>query len=1419
MKPPWSSPRSRTRFCVTLAVLCLVVSTRAATVGVPLGSDAPPEVLGGIPVIAFPPDLVRGYQPSLFMDVDNAPGHLGSVQFGALHNHRRVGEGWNTWSHGYAGDVYYTNGALSSTLTLPAGTRAFIFYVGVESPAPVPVTAVTDDGILIRQEVSTASGFGFYGTEGTTIRSITITAPVPFAVGEFAQSTPPPELHVTLTPLGNCCWKFDLGQYAGVTGDITEITVQVNTPGVSIVSAGPACGSGPAPSVTPTSVVWQVPTGLVATYPNYAPTCAVQICFQAPAGQVISLTFTGSGGAGGGGGGEPPPGGGSPPGLTQNVELEGPGCSQGPQYPTGCNYLYTLDADFDKGTLLSVNHDSPNNDQLQINNPSRPLPYLIVAASGRGTLIRIDVNTGQVLGEYLSAPVANPDYGRNPSRTTVDLYGNAWAGNRDQAAPGSVVKIGLCVGGVRGNRTGTPGNYVFTPDPNGHYVLNPSYSTCIDRDGDGLIKTSRGLGDILPWTNVTDGDGGGISGPNALGGPALVQDAEDEAILIFQRVNGGGVRSIQVDENNDVWVGANSNHMFDKLDGNTGAILATVTATCGGYGGLINCDGKVWSSEIGADSLWYYDPVSTFQTCLNIPSSYGLGVDNSGFIWNTSFAFGQVYRINPATLTLVGGFPVSTFGWAPRGVAITPADDHAWIANSGSNTVVRLDNSGTLQGAPIPVAGTPTGVSVDTNGKIWVSNISGNSVMRIKPVPAGSGAVDLTVPLGMFPTPADPNTPLGAYPYNYSDMTGMVALNATAGQGSWDVIQDSGNLNQQWGKITWNTEPQGFVPPGAAIIVQARASNTVAGLGSQSWLTVTNGVPFSLTGRYIEVRATLKAAAPDPNQPCLRVGPVLSDLRIECCGPVVRLLNERILCKCPAGSGYDWSFVVQNLTGAPLGQLFFYSQTPGVTIAPTAVTFSPPIPPNGTSPVVTLSATGPGAVPGASVCVLIGQTEGSEGCGSRHCFTLPTCGCVQLIEPQVTCLGPNTYQFQFRIANTWGQPIAHVLLIDDPNAPVATFNPAYFAVSLPTCASLSPWLQTTITSTPAFPLQFRIVVLTPEGNCCMTPVEVTLPDWGVVGRCCYEPCRPNRYRKTKTVCSEAECAALGGVFFPNPQVRCTGCWPIDWVDVVDILPIGWAGLVGDESPGGTVEVNDLGLSGQDGVRVQTTPAATLAFDWGSPDPFGDLPEGAYLEARGYGRCAGQLGRLMAALRGTVVPNGVRLDADFSPVGASAYQLQLYSAGVLVLDRVQSGPVGVAETWPQVVEFVALSAPAISLSWFGNTTVMIPGHGAVVGDYLVLTAVDPDITCAALLAAEVTGAGLSGFTLYGVQVGPVACAGDTNCDGVVSYADIDNFVDALAGENAWTHGPCPWLSADTNGDGRVTYADIDPFLARIGTDCP
>ncbi len=528
---------------------------------------------------------------------------------------------------------------------------------------------------------------------------------------------------------------------------------------------------------------------------------------------------------------------------------------------------WTLDADFDQGTLINLNHD-PNHDQLQLNNFAQPFRFINIAASGRGTVIRVNTDTGEIVGEYKTAPVGR---GLSPSRTTVDIRGNVWAGNRGEGegGSGSAVKIGIVIGGTRCDKDGTANS-------EGDYVkLEPdklTYNTCVDRDGDGLIRTSRKLGDILDWPNFTDG-AGGVDG--------IVQDAVDECILIYQRMPGApGIRHVSVDRENNVWIGGHpadkDGHyyptMFHKMNGDTGTIVASFDASegtgfgCGGYGGTIvnnNFDqilgnDILWSASVYQDKLLRYDLSTGEGRCIDVEGSYGIGIDNDGFIWNAMHWPNTITKINPDTGSYEPSFPVDTGGEAPRGVAVT-ADNTVWVANTNSNTVTRLDFNGNLL-ATIEVGTAPTGLSVDKAGKIWVTNRDSDNIMRIDPA---TNAYDLTVDLGA-----------GAGPYTYSDMTGIIRLSHPP-IGFWAVVYDGG-CNTLWDRISWNGQEN--AANGSEIKVEIRAAATKEGLAAVPFTTVTNGADLTgMKGQFMEVRTTFITEA-EVGQRSL---PVLSDLTLE----------------------------------------------------------------------------------------------------------------------------------------------------------------------------------------------------------------------------------------------------------------------------------------------------------------------------------------------------------------------------------------------------------------------------------------------------------------------------------------------------------------------------------------------------------
>ena len=146
----------------------------------------------------------------------------------------------------------------------------------------------------------------------------------------------------------------------------------------------------------------------------------------------------------------------------------------------GIDKVYTTTADFDEGSSI-INVNTTNN-EVKLNNDGQPFNVIWVAASTRGAVVKINTDTGEILGQYWTSPTNQGSSKRgDPSKTTVDKDGSVWCANRENvycdennACYGSVVHIGLKENGQ-----------------------------CQDRNGNGVIDTSTNLTDMKPWT-VTD---------------------------------------------------------------------------------------------------------------------------------------------------------------------------------------------------------------------------------------------------------------------------------------------------------------------------------------------------------------------------------------------------------------------------------------------------------------------------------------------------------------------------------------------------------------------------------------------------------------------------------------------------------------------------------------------------------------------------------------------------------------------------------------------------------------------------------------------------------------------------------------------------------------------------------------------------
>jgi streptogramin lyase len=349
--------------------------------------------------------------------------------------------------------------------------------------------------------------------------------------------------------------------------------------------------------------------------------------------------------------------------------------------------------------------------------------YIWIANTAEGTVSKIDTKTGIELGRYATGP--HHPLG-SPSRTSVNQYADAVVVNRD---PGGIAKVAALE------------------------------SACVDQDGDGLIQTSTGPNDVLPWgedecvlwyTDVPSPDL--ASGPRPVAWEGVPVDANDcptgspRAWVGWREANGDGI----------VW----------RLDGESGAIEDEVVIPNWGsgsqtpYGGAVNAEGDFWltgkandSRAVRIDAItldWedvHADPASTI---------YGMAVDKNGDVWGAGSSASAAYhydRIND-TWIVVATPNVGRI----RGIQID-RDGFAWGAGNNPCALVKIDTTTDTvvdDQIALPDCSDPVGISIDGDGFVWVVDRVSDRAYKVDP---DTHDVVLTV--------EDLNEP-----YTYSDMTG-----------------------------------------------------------------------------------------------------------------------------------------------------------------------------------------------------------------------------------------------------------------------------------------------------------------------------------------------------------------------------------------------------------------------------------------------------------------------------------------------------------------------------------------------------------------------------------------------------------------------------------------------------------------------
>ncbi len=484
------------------------------------------------------------------------------------------------------------------------------------------------------------------------------------------------------------------------------------------------------------------------------------------------------------------------------------------------NQTYTFDEDFDNGTMAGLEHETVHN-QLQISNPSTTIPFIWIPNSNEGTVSKVDTMTGNELGRYRVSPF--PD--SSPSRTTVDLQGNCWVANRQT---GTVVKIGLY--------------------ENGGYIdrnLNGIIETSKDLNDDGIISG----GELLPWGLDECVLHDIILIPGKEGTYIPGQYTGDYANDSFNP----GPRGIAVDAQDSIWVGSYATMKFYYINGSDGQIIRVVDISSvnhTSYGAIIDENGILWSSGHNGTNVLRLDPKTNSFTKINIGHFvYGLGIDRSNHLFVSGWVDSKLTRINTLTGVIEWTKSCPT---QSRGITVTD-DGDVWIANSLAGTVSRYSNDGFIK-ATINVGNTPTGLSMDADGKVWVVNNGDEYIHRIDPA---TNSIELSKKIH------------GGFHYGYSDMTGAISRTITTKMGTWILTHDSELNNAAWGTVSWND----FIPGGTGLKVQVRTSNDKTNWST--WKNTQNGIELSSTppGRYLQVLTTFQILSGSKS-------PILYDLKV-----------------------------------------------------------------------------------------------------------------------------------------------------------------------------------------------------------------------------------------------------------------------------------------------------------------------------------------------------------------------------------------------------------------------------------------------------------------------------------------------------------------------------------------------------------
>jgi streptogramin lyase len=501
---------------------------------------------------------------------------------------------------------------------------------------------------------------------------------------------------------------------------------------------------------------------------------------------------------------------------------------------------YSTTADFNQGVYAGTNSTDVA-DQLQLSEGGSAFDFAWVANSGDSLLIKVDTRTGKAVAGYLTGPprtegaLTDSDFscgfGGNvsPSRTAVDADGNCWVANRTFGGQGTISLI-LAEGGV-------------------------------DRDGSGVIETSR------------DVDGDGIINPD-VPGEVLPWGTDERVVRHYQVGNVNGLpRALAIGANGNIFVGLfNERRVLEFAPsvnapppaGAAPAPLRSWDVPNSPYGFAFAPDGRLYMATLSSPIVELDLESGETRVFPTGNTCYGIGADANGIVWGALLSSpASVARLDPAgdgTLTNHAATAGTDNG---RSVAVDQ-DGNIWLGCSNfgagsAGSASKFAPDGTFLGNFSSDGQVALGVGIAANGNVLVVNQDSLTVAELD---RNTGDLIQLMTTGTGPSPCL---------YTYSDFTGSGRGATTERTGRWIVVHDSGEAGTEWGRLSWNAN----VPQGTSIVVEARTADSRNALGNQAFFPVENDVPFDATGRFIEVRVTLRSTRVQE-----RITPVLFDITV-----------------------------------------------------------------------------------------------------------------------------------------------------------------------------------------------------------------------------------------------------------------------------------------------------------------------------------------------------------------------------------------------------------------------------------------------------------------------------------------------------------------------------------------------------------